>query len=301
VWVQVPPSARHRHPILVDRLTASPAEEAEPPRPPTDGISVHSAALIPWLSPEHLIHGAGPWALLVVCLIVFAETGLLIGFLFPGDTLLVISGVLTNTHDIFGVNIWVVSLLIALAAFVGGEVGYFIGHKGGPAIFERKDSGLFSRKNVERTNAFFDRYGGMTVILARFVPIVRTFAPIAAGVGHMPWRRYSLYNLVGAILWGVGVTMLGYGIGFIPPVRDFVTHYIDLILIAVVVFTIAVTAWHYLRERAKARRENAAGENVAPTEAEADELVLGEQSFEGGMSRRERRDHREATDGPADS
>jgi len=216
---------------------------------------VLSAGLIPWLSPENIIAGAGPWALLVVCLIVFAETGLLIGFVLPGDTLLVISGLLTNTSDIFGLNVWLVALLIAVSAFVGGEVGYLIGSKGGPAVFERKESGLFSRRNVERTNAFFERYGGMTVILARFVPIVRTFAPVAAGVGHMPWRRYSLYNLIGALLWGFGLTMLGYGIGGIPPVADFVKKYVEIILIGVVVLSFAATAWHYFRERAKVRHD----------------------------------------------
>ncbi len=218
---------------------------------------MHAAGLIPWLSPETIITAAGPWALLVVCVIVFAETGLLVGFILPGDTLLVISGVLTSTNDIFRLNVWLVALLIALAAFVGGEVGYLIGSKGGPAVFERKESGLFSRRNVERTNAFFDRYGGMTVVLARFVPVVRTFTPVAAGIGHMAWRRYSLYNLIGALLWGFGLTMLGYGIGFIPWVAHLVTQYIELILIGVVVLSIGITVWHYFRERAKARRDEA--------------------------------------------
>ena len=246
------------------------------PRPPTDGNRVHSLALIPWLDPENIISAAGPWALLVVCFIVFAETGLLVGFLLPGDTLLVISGLLSHStpaapNGIFGINVWWVALLIALAAFVGGEVGYLIGHKGGPAVFERKESGLFSRKNVERTNAFFERYGGLTVILARFVPIVRTFAPVAAGVGHMPWRRYTLYNLIGAILWGFGLTMFGYLIGFIPPVATFVENYIDLILLAAVGGTALVTAWHYFSERAKVRKEREAGlapEHIEPIERE---------------------------------
>ncbi|MDQ4214104.1 DedA family protein [Microbacterium sp. ASV81] len=228
---------------------------------------MHHAALIPWLDPNAIIHGAGPWALLVVLLIVFAETGLLVGFLFPGDTLLIISGLLTHTSDIFGVNIWVVCALIALAAFIGGEVGYFIGHKAGPAIFERKESGLFSRKNVERTNHFFDRFGGMTVVLARFVPVVRTFAPVAAGVGHMPWRRYSLYNLIGAVVWGFVMTMLGFVIAYIPWIRDLVTRYIDVILIGVVVLSAAVTAWHYFSERRKAKKEAAASTTGAPVEA----------------------------------
>lgn len=244
VGVQVPPSAR------------AAAGRRPGPTLTTDGMHVHATGLIPWLSPETIIHATGPWALLVVCFIVFAETGLLVGFILPGDTLLVISGLLTHTHQIFGVDVWVVGLAIAAAAFVGGEVGYLIGHKGGPAVFERKESGLFSRANVERTNVFFERYGGMTVVLARFVPIVRTFAPVAAGVGHMPWRRYSLYNLIGALLWGFGLTLLGFGIGYIPWVAEIVTKYIDLILVGVVVITIAATTWHYFRERAKVRREN---------------------------------------------
>lgn len=228
---------------------------------------MHHAALIPWLDPQTIIAAAGPWALLVVCFIVFAETGLLVGFLLPGDTLLIIAGLLTNTNNVFGVNIWVVTLLIALAAFIGGEVGYIIGHKGGPAVFERKESGLFSKKNVERTNAFFERFGGLTVILARFVPIVRTFASVAAGVGHMPWRRYTLYNLIGALLWGFGLTMIGYLIAYIPWVADLVTRYIDVILLIAVGGTALVTLWHYFSERRKVKkeRETAAAQEAAPS------------------------------------
>nr|WP_084003708.1 VTT domain-containing protein [Agromyces aureus] len=244
-------------------------------------------ALIPWLDPETIIGGAGPWALLVVCGIIFAETGLLVGFLLPGDTLLVISGLLSHPlgdseHGVFGISVWWVSLLIGLAAFVGGEVGYYIGHKAGPSIFERKESGLFSVKNVERTNAFFERFGGLAVILARFVPIVRTFTPIAAGVGHMHKGKYTLYNLIGAILWGFGLTMFGYGIGFIPPVADFVKSYIDLILLAAVGGTAIITLWHYLRERSKAKKAERAGEDVITDEDEAEHLVLDPEVFERG-------------------
>ncbi|GAA4763625.1 DedA family protein [Microbacterium gilvum] len=234
---------------------------------------MHHIALIPWLDPQAIIAAAGPWALLVVCLIVFSETGLLVGFLLPGDTLLVISGLLTHTSNVFGVNIWVVSGLIALAAFIGGEVGYLIGHKGGPAVFERKESGLFSRRNVDRTNAFFERFGGITVVLARFVPIVRTFAPVAAGVGHMPWKKYSLYNLIGAVLWGFGLTMFGYLIAYIPFVRDLVTEYIDIILLAAVAGTALIVLWHYLRERREARLHPA---------STADDVVLDREVFERG-------------------
>ncbi|MFE6736809.1 DedA family protein [Microbacterium sp. NPDC057650] len=241
---------------------------------------MHHAGLIPWLDPATIIGGAGPWALAVVCFIIFAETGLLIGFLLPGDTLLVISGLLTHTNDVFGINIWVVSLLIALAAFIGGEVGYYIGHKGGPAVFERKESGLFSMKNVERTNAFFERFGGLTIVLARFVPMVRTFAPVAAGVGHMPWKRYSLYNLIGAVLWGFGLTMFGYVIAYIPWLSEFVQSYIDLILIAAVLGTALVTVWHYLSERRKVRREAAQDKAAGVTAPETSALVLDPEVFD---------------------
>jgi membrane-associated protein len=204
---------------------------------------IHTS-LIPWLDPEVIISSAGPWALLVVCAIVFAETGLLVGFLLPGDTLLVISGLLTHTLFVFGVDIWWVCLAIGVAAFVGGEIGYLIGHKLGPKVFERKESGLFSVENVRRTNAFFERFGALAIILARFVPIVRTFAPVAAGVGHMNKWKYTLYNFIGAVLWGFGLTMFGYLIGFIPPVANFVEHYIDLILLVAVGGTAVVTLWH---------------------------------------------------------
>jgi membrane-associated protein len=237
-----------------------------PTAPRHDGKPVHAASLIPWLSPETIISGAGPWALLVVLGIVFAETGLLVGFILPGDTLLVITGLLINTQGLFGLNVWVVALLISIAAFLGGEMGYYIGRKAGPAVFERRESGLFSRKNVERTNAFFARYGGMTVILARFVPVVRTFAPVVAGVGHMPRRRYTLYNAIGAVAWCFGITLLGYVIGYIPPVAAFVTKYIDVILVGVVVLSVGVTIVHYLRERSKAHKHAAEADQDAPAD-----------------------------------
>lgn len=255
---------------------------------------VAAAALIPWLDPATIIEWAGPWALVVVCFIVFAETGLLVGFLLPGDTLLIISGILSHPlpyapDGVFGLSVWWVALLIGFAAFVGGEVGYLIGHKGGPAVFERKESGLFSVKNVERTNAFFRRFGGLTIIVARFVPIVRTFAPVAAGVGHMHRGTYTLYNLIGAVIWGFGLTMFGYLIGFIPPVAWFVQQYIDVILLGAVAATVLVTLWHYLRERRRAQREEAAGEDVVTDDDEAQALVLDDDVFEHGPEHGDRR------------
>ena len=244
-----------------------------------------STALIPFLDPANLIEGFGAFALLGVCFIVFAETGLLVGFLLPGDTLLVITGLLTfaGTVAVGGsgieIDIWWVCLAIGFSAFLGGEVGYFIGHKAGPRIFERKESGLFSVENVKRTNAFFERFGGLAVIIARFVPIVRTFAPIAAGVGHMNYKKYSLYNLIGAIAWGIGVTMVGYVVGFIPPLRDFVTSYIDLILVGAVVVTLVPTLYHYMQSMRKARKAR----NAEPA-TDTDGLVLDEALFDQDKS-----------------
>ncbi|MDO7881402.1 DedA family protein [Salinibacterium soli] len=236
-------------------------------------------ALIPFLDPEGIIQGAGPWALLVVCFIVFAETGLLVGFLLPGDTLLIITGLLTFYPGI-GFDIWWVCLFISLAAFLGGEVGYLIGHKAGPRIFERKETGLFSIENVKRTNAFFARFGGLAVILARFVPIVRTFAPVAAGVGHMDYRKYSLYNLIGALIWGAGLTFAGYLLGYVPVLGDFVREYIDIILIGAVLIAVVPTVIHYIQSVRKAKKTAA----TAPvTDAEAEELALQPKDFDQNL------------------
>jgi membrane-associated protein len=243
---------------------------------------IHPAALIPWLDPETIIQGAGPWALLVVCAIVFAETGLLVGFLLPGDTLLVITGLLAFYPGMFvgdfRIDIWWVALAIGAAAFLGGEVGYLIGHRAGPRIFERKETGLFSIENVRRTNAFFERFGGIAVILARFVPIVRTFAPVAAGVGHMNYAKYSLYNLIGAVIWGVGLTTAGYLLGYVPVLGDFVREYIDVILIGAVVLTVIPTAFHYWQSTRKAKRKR--GEQAITDAAEAEELALNPNKFD---------------------
>lgn len=221
-----------------------------------------STALIPFLDPANLIEGFGAFALLGVCFIVFAETGLLVGFLLPGDTLLVITGLLTFAGTVGGgagiqIDIWWVCLAIGFAAFLGGEVGYLIGHKLGPKVFERKETGLFSMENVRRTNAFFERFGGFAVIVARFVPIVRTFAPVAAGVGHMDYKKYSLYNLIGALIWGGGLTFAGFMLGYIPPVADFVTSYIDVILLGAVFISVVPTAYHYIQSVRKARKNRA--------------------------------------------
>jgi membrane-associated protein len=219
------------------------------------------SGLFPFLDPQNLA-SAGPLGLVIVCAVIFAETGLLVGFVFPGDTLLLITGI--SAEQGLGISIWIAAPAIAVAAFLGGELGYYIGKKTGPRIFERRDSGFFSKDQVTRTYRFFDRYGALAVILARFVPIVRTLAPIAAGVGRMDYRRYSLYNAIGALSWGFGVTFLGYLIGFIPPVSKFVQHNIEFILLGAVVLTLIPTAYHVWKNHRAAKR--AARSESVPTD-----------------------------------
>jgi membrane-associated protein len=189
------------------------------------------------LDPQSIITGAGAWGLAIVCAAAFAETGLLVGFFLPGDTLLFFSGVLTLTGVIHQ-PLWVVIPSIALSAILGDQLGYFIGRTSGPPIFERRESGLFSKKSVTRTQAFFDRFGPIAVTLARFLPVIRTFAPVAAGVGHMSRRLFTLFNVLGAAVWSTIVILLGFGLAHIPGVADFVAQYIDIVLVAIVVVSI---------------------------------------------------------------
>lgn len=189
------------------------------------------------LDPQSLITGAGVWGLVIVCAAVFAETGLLIGFFLPGDTLLFFAGVLTLSGAIRQ-PLWLVILLVAVSAGLGDQLGFYIGRKSGPPIFERRESGLFSKKSVTRTQAFFDRFGPAAVTIARFVPVVRTFAPVAAGVGKMRRRTFTAFNAIGAAIWSAGVILLGYALAHIAGVSDFVSRYIDIILIGIVVVSV---------------------------------------------------------------
>lgn len=196
--------------------------------------AIHTAGI---LDPQALITGAGAWGLAVVCAIVFVETGLLIGFVLPGDTLLFFTGVLVLS-GVIPEPLWLVIVVVAVSAALGDQLGYLIGHRSGPAIFDRRESGLFSKKSVTRTQSFFDRFGPAAVTVARFVPVVRTFAPVAAGVGKMNRRTFTLFNLVGAAAWSAAVIVLGFGLAHIPGVSHFVASYIDVILIAIVVISV---------------------------------------------------------------
>lgn len=195
-----------------------------------EGVLPGVMALGPeWLSPENLIGLFGAFAILGVCIIVFIETGLLVGFFLPGDSLLFTAGLLMAT-GVVTTPIWIAAPVIGLAAFIGDQVGYQIGKASGPRVFNKPDSRFFRREYVDKTHAYFERFGGRTIIIARFIPIVRTFAPVVAGVARMPYRTFVTYNFIGALLWGVGVTLLGYWLGGF----EFVQKYIEIILIAIV-------------------------------------------------------------------
>lgn len=203
-----------------------------------------------FLDPQSLIEGAGVWGLAVVCAAVFAETGLLIGFFLPGDTLLFFTGLLTFTR-VIPFPLLVVILAVFVAAFVGDQVGFVIGRRAGSAVFERRDSGFFSHKNVERTQSFFDHFGGWAVTIARFVAVVRTFAPVAAGVGRMRYSHFVGFNALGALVWSAVVIGIGYLLGNVPWVAGFVGNYMDLVLIGIVVISVASMLIGYLRQRSR--------------------------------------------------
>lgn len=177
-------------------------------------------------------------------LIVFAESGLLIGFFFPGDSLLFVAGVLASQGYF---DIFLLVPLVTAAAILGDSIGYAFGEKVGAKIFNREDSIWFHKKHLREAEIFFNKYGNITIILSRFTPIVRTFAPILAGVGRMRYRTFLMYNVLGALLWGTGMTLLGYYLGSIPG--------IDRYLLPIITFIILLSFLpyivEYLRERKK--------------------------------------------------
>ncbi|MEU7010729.1 VTT domain-containing protein [Streptomyces sp. NPDC046332] len=206
-----------------------------------------------WLDPDYLIQTFG---LIGVLVIVFAESGLLIGFFLPGDSLLFTTGLLVTTGKL-DTPLWLVCTLIVAAAIIGDQVGYLFGRKVGPALFKRPDSKLFKQENVEKAHEFFEKHGPKSLILARFVPIVRTFTPIIAGVSRMNYRSFITFNIIGGVLWGAGVTLLGASLGKI----DFVHEHIEMILILIVAISVVPIVIEYLRARSQSKKAKAAQED----------------------------------------
>ncbi|WP_141280417.1 DedA family protein [Pseudonocardia hydrocarbonoxydans] len=197
-----------------------------------------------WLQPSVIIEWLGPWALIGLVLIVFAECGLLLGFFLPGDSLLFTAGLFVAQGAI-AYPLWAVCLLLVVAAFVGNVVGYYIGRAAGPAVFDKPESRLFKPKHVVRTQEFFDKYGTRAIVLGRFVPIVRTFITVLAGVGRMDARRYFTYSFLGGVLWAAGVTALGFWLGQFAVVRDNV----ELMLLLIVFLSVVPIVVEIIRSR----------------------------------------------------
>jgi membrane-associated protein len=212
-------------------------------------------ALLPsWLDPQTIIEKGGLW---LVAPIVFAESGLLIGFFLPGDSLLFITGFLASKPEglpHIGQPLPVVLLVLFIAAVAGDQVGYIFGRSVGPSLFHRPKSRLFNPANVVKAHAFFERHGPKTIVLARFVPIVRTFAPILAGVADMKYRTFTIYNIVGAGLWAVGVTTLGYYLGKVEIVRENVEA-AAVIIVALSLIPVAIEVVKHRKEAKKIAEE----------------------------------------------
>ncbi|MFJ8154212.1 DedA family protein [Streptomyces sp. NPDC094468] len=200
-----------------------------------------------WLDPNNLLDSFGIWGLLLV---VFAESGLLIGFFLPGDSLLFTCGLLITSHQL-DFPLWGAIALICVAAILGDQAGYMFGKKVGPSLFNRPNSRLFKQENVAKAHEFFEKHGPKSLILARFVPVIRTFTPIIAGVSGMAYRSFVVFNVVGGVLWGAGVTLLGSWLGKI----DVVKNNIEAILILIVLVSVVPIAIEFLRARSKSKKE----------------------------------------------
>jgi membrane-associated protein len=189
--------------------------------------------------------------LALIAAIIFAETGLMVGFFLPGDSLLVTAGIYctsANPQQTPLLNIVWLNLVVIVAAIVGDTLGYWIGAKAGPKIFSREKSLFFSRKHLLRTKEFYERHGGKTIIIARFVPIIRTFAPVVAGVGNMSYRRFISFNVFGGIGWSLSMTLLGFTLGQIyPPI----TKQIDKVIIVIIAVSLMPMVISWLANRKK--------------------------------------------------
>jgi membrane-associated protein len=202
------------------------------------------------LDPEKLIETVG---LIGIFVIVFAESGLLIGFFLPGDSLLFTAGFLASAPSSVdeSLHLPLPALLVGcfIAAVAGDQVGYLFGRRVGPALFRRPDSRFFKRENVDKAQGFFDRYGAKTIVLARFVPIVRTFAPIVAGVSRMNYRTFVTFNVIGGFLWSVGITLLGYFLGQV----DVIEQNLELAILSVVAISVVPIALELWKARKQKR------------------------------------------------
>jgi membrane-associated protein len=199
-----------------------------------------------WLDPNSFLRdpALAPWVVVVVCAFLFIETGLLVGFFLPGDSLLFTAGLLVATGTVH-TNIFLLGAAAFVAAFAGDQTGYLIGRKAGPAVFRKPGSRLLRGEHVEKAHKFFEKYGRRSVILARFVPVVRTVLPVTAGVAKMEYRTFLAFNAIGALLWGMGVLLLGYWLGR----YEWIGANIDLIFILIVLVSVLPIGAELLKNR----------------------------------------------------
>lgn len=193
---------------------------------------------------RELVQWAGYFGLTTI---IFVETGLLVGFFLPGDSLLVTAGLLASQPD-FGLNVYLLGVILSVAAIVGDSLGYAIGKMTGPRIFNRPDSLFFNRKHLERAHAFYEKHGGKTIVIARFMPIVRTFAPVVAGVAEMRYPAFIAYNVFGGLLWVWSMLFTGYFLGRYVPGID---KHIEKVIIVVIFLSILPGIIGWWRERRK--------------------------------------------------
>ena len=183
--------------------------------------------------------------------IIFSETGLMLGFFLPGDSLLVTAGLFAARGEL---DIWILIPLLLVAAITGNTTGYTIGRKAGRPLFDRPQSKLFRRDHLIKTRAFYERYGGITIILAQFMPFARTFAPVVAGVADMPYRRFATFNITGAVLWIPGMTLIGYFLGrTVPGIEKHIEYVIAIVVFVSILPMLIKYAQHKLRQRRVAR------------------------------------------------
>lgn len=197
-----------------------------------------------WLSPQYLLSTFGYLGLFFI---IFAESGLLFGFFFPGDSLLVTAGLLAS-RNLFGLSILPLIIVAASAAILGDSVGYWFGRKTGPKIFRREKSLLFAKENLVKARAFYEQHGPKTIVLARFMPFIRTFAPIVAGVGEMHYSTFLTYNVLGGIFWVLLTTLLGYFLGTTIPNID---KYIQWVIGAIILISVTPPAVHFWKGNKK--------------------------------------------------
>ncbi|WP_221409254.1 DedA family protein [Dysgonomonas alginatilytica] len=198
-----------------------------------------------------LVENYGVWVYAILFLIVFCETGLVVTPFLPGDSLLFVAGALAASNVTGDFNIIILNIILITAAILGDGVNYTIGRFFGEKLFSNPDSKIFKQSYLEKTHQFYEKHGGKTIILARFVPIVRTFAPFVAGMGHMGYKHFAAYNVIGGVIWVVLFTLLGYFVGTI----EWVQQNLKLLMVAIIFLSIVPAIVEVIRERAKSKKE----------------------------------------------